>query len=271
MKISIIGSEGSGKTVMMAMLSKYIADKKDLGFVMEPEDSATRKFIDKTIGKLAKAVWPAGTPQQEIKRLCWKISPSRPNYLSMFDCAGQDLRNLLEDNKTDHNSAVLSQLVIEMNDSDMMVFLLDLEKFFKTKDGDTIGDEAWMLRQFLDRPSWQRKVKLVAVSKCDLYPDLGENQNSICKKIKSKIRPNWSIRHLLVPRKKLRFIKISSLHIKTSEGKRVPFLPLRCGRIDPLVEEIQRQLKWHRSIPRSTGKFLKRSFSNLKKLIRRDR
>lgn len=248
MTIFVIGPEGSGKTVLLAMLSRYVAaERKDL--VLEPVDRSAGQYVVAALAALEAGDWPPSTRQGKLQPFHWRFgSRDAPLHeIVLFDAAGQDLRQtLLESNPTILTD---SQRTIRAacDKADVLVYLLDLDGFLRTKDHNLRDEHAWMFKTFLTSPEWRKKLRMVALAKADLYKDMlasasdGSSENSRVRElVKGQLPKDYTLDHIVDAEMKVSFLAVASVTTKTTLGTdgspiRVPVTPLTSVGLDNLT------------------------------------
>lgn len=250
MKIFIVGAEGSGKTVFLAMLSRYLNEQHG-GLVLEPADYPTSQYIVEVQQTLEQGEWPASTRmgQSFVMKYKFGIVGKTNHALLMHDAAGQDLRSLmlseeLEDLSTDDRAALaaakaspgdhMSTLRNQIHNADALVYLLDLESFLANGNVRAQNEHCWLLKTFLAHPRWKDKKRIVLLSKKDKYEALlSQSGNDVRKCIRAHLPSFYSISHYL-DQKNVLFAAISSVAAETfidEDGtpSRRPCRPFRPG------------------------------------------
>ncbi len=266
MKIFIIGPEGSGKTVLLAMLSRFVAtERKDL--VMEPMDFPASKNVVSALATLEKKEWPQSTRQGMPEVFKWRFGKVGQvlHDLEMADFAGQDIRQILLADNALRLPAELDEIRRNINEADILVFLLDLEGLLDSKDLSRLNENAWLFKAFLEKPEWHNKHRMVVISKADRFEDLlvnlvaGKTPDLEIKTIIKQYLPqNFSINHLVDLEATVSYLAVSSVETTTSiEANGDPLLrpvtPLKAigmeGFVDGLIERIEKCITSPRPSP----------------------
>ena len=234
MRIFIIGPEGAGKTVFLAMLSHYVAtERKDL--ILEPLDYASAEYVTRAQQALHLGEWPPSTRQGELRLLRWNFGTSAAalTEMQMLDSAGQDLRHILLEDQ----AAILTpdqQAIRQMMDqSDFLIYLLDLGSLLGTQDMLALTENTWLFKTFMTRPEWQGKKRVVVVSKADIYREaLAAHRGDVRKLIKHCLPPHLSLSHLMDAKSQISYLVLTSVVTTTEIGEdgnplRKPGVPLR--------------------------------------------
>ena len=247
MKIFIIGPEGSGKTVMLAMLSRYVTtERKDL--VFEPMDYETSHYVVAAQAELAKGEWPPSTLQGELKTLQWRFGPrgAQLHEIVMFDAAGQDLRQiLLQDDKADLTNIQQRVLRSQVDAAHVLVYLLDLNGFLASRDPVVINENAWLFKAFLTRQNWRGKRRLVVLSKADTFRDMLVSMD-VRDVVKCNLPGGYD--HLVNTEPRINYFAVTSVMTRTvigSDGNpvRVPDDGLKQSGLPGLVDELRKEME----------------------------
>jgi len=132
--IAIIGTEGSGKTVLTTTLAKRLSTIDSRGVFLNPQGVGTLKYVEKVWQTLQQGDWPPSTPPGQLFQLRWKLEivGEMESEVRLVDAAGQDLRLLFgEDRVSDIGSLpeALRQLAEYCRCADIVLFLINLKDF----------------------------------------------------------------------------------------------------------------------------------------------
>lgn len=253
MKIFIIGPEGSGKTVLLAMLGRYVAtERKDL--VLEPVDRVASQYVITALETLEKGDWPPSTRQAELSMLQWRFGSrgAQLHEIVIFDAAGQDLRQILLAEKQESLTEKQRAIRTQIDAADVLVYLLDLNGFLGTKDISTLDENAWLFRTFLTRPEWRGKRRMVVLSKADIYADMLATPTSqetedakVRELVKHRLPKNYTLDHLVDAESAVSYFAIASVATKTVIGAtgnpdRRPKNPLESVGLGKLVDTLDK-------------------------------
>jgi len=231
-KIFILGAEGAGKTVFVAMLSRYLAvHHRDV--VLEPATFETSKYIVLAQATLERNEWPASTRMGQAVMLCWNLGRvgGPLHQMLLYDAAGQDLRSLLlmEDleaapSQTTQQTEMavgdhLDGLRAQVNAADVLVYLLDLDGLIGAGTAEMQNENCWLLKSFLVNPKWQGKKRFVVLTKKDKYEALlSQYKNDVRRCIEAHLPMYYSTTHWLAPRPGVHYAAISSVATETVLG-----------------------------------------------------
>lgn len=132
--IAIIGTEGSGKTVLITTLAKQSTTIESRGVFLNPQGVQTLKYVERAWQTLQQGDWPPATPPGQLSELRWKleIDGEVESEVRLVDAAGEDLRALFaEDRVADASS--LPETLQKLNEycrrADIVIFLINLRDF----------------------------------------------------------------------------------------------------------------------------------------------
>jgi hypothetical protein len=141
--VAIIGTEASGKTVLITMLAKRFGQANETGLFLNPLDAATLKFVERNYHILSSGDWPPSAPMGQLFNLRWRLEKRGHDHwdceIRLADSAGQDLRRLFgNDQQIESLPDQLQPLAHYCRSSDIVICLVDL--------GDFIGEKNQMTR-----------------------------------------------------------------------------------------------------------------------------
>lgn len=263
MKLVMIGPEGAGKTVFLAMLSRYIeAHAQDL--VLKPSDFASSDYIAAALAALDRGDWPKSNPMGELRLLKWQFGKGKTLHdLEMLDSAGQDLRKILksaDEGNVDNDSRALIQ---HLDSADVLIFLLDLGGFVGTRDFRVQNENAWLLNAFLSNQVWSRMKRIVVASKADLFmPMLDEVDGNVKIALQKVLADIPNVKQAIAANDEVPYLAISSIKTTTKVGvdgkpRRIPVNPIQCGDFEPVVEQLRGtfERKWLMEFLRRLARF----------------
>lgn len=181
--IAVIGTEGSGKTVLITTLAKRLSVIDSRGIFFNPKDSKTLKYVEKVWSTLQSEKWPPSTPPGDLFSLAWKLEivGQFECDLRLVDTAGQDLRILFGDDQIYSLESLpshLQDLAKYCRESDIILFPINLKDYLgQDKSEQRIANEAAMkaAMDYLESKDGSRKVCLV-FTQSDLYQDYADKR-----------------------------------------------------------------------------------------------
>ncbi len=167
-KIMLIGPEGSGKTVLAAVLADFVANNPQYGLHLRNDHYGTKQYCFKVLEAIRAGDWPPSTRPGAGMELQWEWGirehdgEVRWRQVKLLDPPGQDVR--LE--MTGRESA--SGIARQIDESRILVVVLDLEGYYASPPAQKCQTE-WILESALLSFSRQIDAKrlIVVVTKAD--------------------------------------------------------------------------------------------------------
>ena len=182
-KILFLGHEGSGKTVLMTMLSRYFETAGDGRWGLDPQTEAAFAFMEQAPAKIAAGKWPQQTTVDKIITYRWELQYAGECYttLEMLEYPGEVFRHLFDEaapNKMRYQEecAVLSSAIHEANS---IFLLINLDDLNDTSENRKNVQTIWQLCQavkYLSSLSTRPQITLV-LTQIDRYCDDPESVN----------------------------------------------------------------------------------------------
>jgi len=252
MKIFILGTAGAGKTVLLAMLSRHVATK-GTDLILEPMDNSSRLYIDNALSVLDSGEWPGSTLEGKPKISRWRFGGRKTSRheIELVDAAGQDLRKIFLEEEVEKLTKDQQEIRACIDGADILIYMLDLDGFLRSKDYASSNENAWIYTKFLTNPKWKTKRRLVVLSKADLYfAEMVHGRKvaprDVKKLIKRYLPKNHSMGHLVDEEKDVSYKAIISVKVTTVIDKkdgaphRVPKVPLEAVGMDDLLLELKK-------------------------------
>lgn len=159
-QIAIIGTEGSGKTVLITTLAKRFSQISADGAFLNPLDNKTLRYVESNWQILGSQEWPPSTPAGQFIDLRWRLQCGAVEGLGcnlrLVDPPGQDLRRLFSD---DDPAAIdvlphhLRQLAAYYQAADIVICLVNLKDFEGEADSVRRTDNEIVIKSALQRLS----------------------------------------------------------------------------------------------------------------------
>ncbi len=133
-KVAIVGVEGSGKTVMLAVLGALYSQPDGNGYFLEPQDPETLAYVRRVCGRLQKGQWPSATETDCAFGLKWHLRRQSPKSrkskvvgeVSCLDFAGEVYRAAFSGGTARGLTAQVSELKSYLLGADTIILLLNL-------------------------------------------------------------------------------------------------------------------------------------------------
>ena len=242
-KISIVGVEGSGKTVLMSVLGEKYAMPDKHGLSLKAKEGKTFKFCTSIVAAMRKGEWPMPTMPGEISELEWELfrykGKSTPKVLgnvNVLDFAGEVYRQAFGINSTvdESNKEDVEKLRRHVSQSDILIVLINLKDII---DGDRTHPRTiemlWLSQSILDFAK-KHRVKDVALvfSQADRYKALLEQSGGVKNAFKEFL-PNVMYAYPNVSA--FAISAVDGTRIDDSTGKVVPACDFATTGLDKLM------------------------------------
>ena len=243
-QIAIIGTEGSGKTVLITVLAKKLATPLN-GIWLNPQGVKTGKYIEQTWNTLRKGEWIPSTPAGTLFQLKWKMQVGdRECPVQGIDSAGQDLRRLFSDEgyKDPNLSEQDRQFISYLHDSTIVLVLVNLRDILGEPDEDRVIENIFTLKGILDKLQEDKAARQVAFlfTAYDLYEASIEGKYGNVWNFFERELPYLYHAHIAgKPVKCFPVAAVTETETKIGEdgiARRVPAPDFRSQGLDPLIQ-----------------------------------
>jgi hypothetical protein len=182
-KILFLGHEGSGKTVLMTMLSRYFEMAGDGHWGLDPQTEAAFAFMEQAPAKIAKGKWPQQTTVDKIVTYRWELQYAGAccTTLEMLEYPGEVFRHLFDESAP--NKALYQEectiLTSAIHNANSIFLLINLDDLKDTSENRKNVQTIWQLCQavkYLSSLNTQPQITLV-LTQIDRYCDNPENIN----------------------------------------------------------------------------------------------
>jgi hypothetical protein len=172
--IAIIGTEGSGKTVLTTVLAKHLSRIDSRGIFLNPQGVATLRYVERVWQTLQDGDWPPSTNPGELFELRWKLEMvgELESPVRLIDAAGQDLRVLFGEEKVNDRNLPesLRNLADYCRSADIILFLINLKDFEGQADPRRRTDNEAAIKSAMDYLSSDgRRRFCIVFTQADLY------------------------------------------------------------------------------------------------------
>ncbi|MBQ6011360.1 MAG: hypothetical protein IJL17_22715 [Kiritimatiellae bacterium] len=183
-KVAIVGVEGSGKTVMLAVLGALYSQPDENGLYLEPQDSGTLSYVRRVCGRLQGGQWPSATETDCAFGLKWLLRRQSPKSrrskvvceVSCLDFAGEVYRAAFSDGSKMGVASQVEELKDYLRKADTIILLLNLRDSVTRGTGDQRAVDAEysalkMLKFVLEPEDGAQRLPrvLLALSQADAY------------------------------------------------------------------------------------------------------
>lgn len=165
MKIHIIGPEGSGKTILTAMLNHYIERHYTNGFKFRASSFNTKLYFTEILNILNEGEWPPSTKQGQPKVLNWQWETDDGIIIdvNMHDIAGQDFRMGICNEDS-------NELKSDIKKSDLIIAVCDLFVHPISNDVEVKAGNAWIIEWLFNYLTKKQKM-IIVLTKFDMFKD----------------------------------------------------------------------------------------------------
>lgn len=196
--IAIIGTEGSGKTILATVWAQQLTYSRDKRLRLIGENIDTERYVDQLWRQLNQEKWLSSTPQGTKTELEWKLQLGDDfEYpIKLLDMPGQDLRNFFNGN---YNS--LSKDSSELGDyiktASTVVVVVNLERILnETQSVKTQTEDNIVIREiarYLAKNAETQHICFVFTAWDKVAPTILDEYRSLMKYIEMELTPFYNI------------------------------------------------------------------------------
>lgn len=186
--VAIIGTEGTGKTVLITTLAARFSRVAADGLFLSPSDSrgVTYKYVSRSWDTLSKGQWPPITKRGELFQLEWKLQEKSTPVadLRMIDVSGEDLRLLFDDGQIDEPDKLsdgLRRVAAYFREAKIILVLVDLDDIVSNRNGEHVRQTQWVINYALKSSSAKGTGGATALvfTKTDRYDALIQREGGL--------------------------------------------------------------------------------------------
>ena len=245
MKILTLGPENAGKTVFLTMLVSYMSSKhRKLPIHVEEIQAAVK--INNNLKGLKSGEWPVrnfkGSPHEIFT---FRLGSPQGKRIHLWDFPGEHFRNLVIEPDGVDPDGHIKKLREMSEEAHLLIYLLDLDHMVRGDASPRAMEDALLFREFLTNPRWEKRQRLVVITKADLFRGLINEANKDLRKVVNNVWPDDVVACPLTPGSfpKVDFFAVTSVKSKSEVGKdrkihRKPKTPLQSDGFDQMVERI---------------------------------
>ena len=259
--IAIIGTEGSGKTVLTTVLAKHLSRIDSRGVFMDPQSVATMRYVERAWQTLQEGDWPPSTPPGELFELRWKLrmDGEPESQVRLIDAAGQDLRLLFAEDKVNQAQSLpesLRKLAEYCRSAEIVLFLVNLKDFEGQADHQRRTDNEAAIKFAMDHLSSDDSRFSVVFTQVDLYQGTAQ-QHGGWLKMAEKTVPYISGAYLQsahVPVFVVSAVNRTKI-VPDEKGipRRMPYPPFESDGLDAVIEWMTTQVREIHSLMERAG------------------
>lgn len=183
-QVTIVGVEGSGKTVLMTAMGALYERPDTEGYFLSPENPAAFDFVKMQMDIMRNGQWPAATLTDSLRYLNWSLfkkstsGPQRIAELSFLDFAGEIYRLAFGDHDKSEKHGFedeISALQEHIKKADVLITLINLSDIINgTVSNYRTRETMWLTKAILDFTQKNGNAKHTAIvfSQADTYKDI---------------------------------------------------------------------------------------------------
>ena len=180
LRMALVGTEGSGKTVLTCVLAKRFSCPDHNGVFLEPGNPSTLKYVERVWATLTSREWPPSTSPGELFKLKWilHLPNGLKSELHLIDVAGQDIRKLFDDDEPARDQLLspldeLHRLRRYCRRADIVLFLVNLRDFVGEGDPDRRAANEAAMKFAMDRvlADGSSRRAILVLTQTDQYAD----------------------------------------------------------------------------------------------------
>ncbi|MDR0611262.1 MAG: hypothetical protein LBG58_14225 [Planctomycetaceae bacterium] len=172
-QIAIVGTEGSGKTILASVLAKRMSSNTE-GIFLHPRSWETAEYVEKVWHVLNNGEWWKSTEAGYTFELQWTLHIGQLAVpMKLIDSAGQDLRELFSKNtyKKKNLSGIQRELLDYIQAASIVIIVVNLLHFRGEPDSLKRKQNEFVLKEIIDMFAADSRHQDIAVvfTAWDLY------------------------------------------------------------------------------------------------------
>jgi GTPase SAR1 family protein len=191
-QIAIVGTEGSGKTILASVLAKRMSSNTENIF-LHPRDWQTAEYVEKVWTSLNSGEWWKSTEAGCAFELQWTFHIGRLALpMKLIDSAGQDLRELFSKDtyKKENLTGIHRELLDYIQTASVIILVVNLLHFRGEPDAIKRKQNEFVLKEVIDMFATDAKSQDIAVvfTAWDLYyADITKNYGNFTKYLQKEL------------------------------------------------------------------------------------
>ncbi|GHT44724.1 hypothetical protein FACS189454_02890 [Planctomycetales bacterium] len=242
-QIAIVGTEGSGKTILASVWAKQMSSNID-GAFLHPQGWETAEYVEKVWNSLNNGEWWKSTEAGYAFELQWTLHIGQQTFpLKLIDSAGQDLRELFSKNthKQKNLSGLQRELLEYIQTASVVIIVVNLLHFRGEPDGLKRKQNEFVLKEVVDMFAADRKHQDIAVvfTAWDLYhADITRNYGDFTNYLKKELTLLYNAMYLgHQSGDSIRWFPVAAvMDTEVRNNVRVPKPGFRSGGLDKLSQ-----------------------------------
>ncbi|MDR3232602.1 MAG: hypothetical protein LBT46_02860 [Planctomycetaceae bacterium] len=190
-QIAIVGTEGSGKTILASALAKRMSNTDDV--FLHPKDWDTGMYVEKVWDSLNRGEWWKSTEKSYAFELQWTLHIKQHTLpLKLIDSAGQDLRELFSQNtyKQENLTGIQRDLLNYIQTASIVIIVVNLLHFRGEPDSLKRKQNEFVLKEVVDMFAADGKHQDIALvfTAWDLYhADITKNYGNFTNYLQKEL------------------------------------------------------------------------------------
>ena len=159
----MLGPEGSGKTVLAAVLADFVGKNPKLGLKIRSATFDTKKYFEDVMSVMRRGDWPPSTRQGEPQALDWQWGAFGEWYpAGLQDPAGQDIREEL----TGKSSAL--GMLERIQQANLLILVVDVVSHQSANDSQR-QQNGWIVEKILQLFNPECASIIIVATKADRF------------------------------------------------------------------------------------------------------
>ncbi|MDR2116139.1 MAG: hypothetical protein LBP87_07145 [Planctomycetaceae bacterium] len=191
-QIAIVGTEGSGKTILASVLAKRMSSNTE-GIFWHPRGWETAEYVERVWNALNNGEWWKSTEAGRMFEMQWTLHLGQLSLpVKLIDSAGQDLRELFSKDtyKKENLSGIQRELLDYIQTASVVIIVVNLLHFRGEPDGLKRKQNEFVLKEIVDMFAADSKHQDIAVvfTAWDLYyTDITKNYGNFTNYLQKEL------------------------------------------------------------------------------------
>jgi hypothetical protein len=169
-RIAILGSEASGKTVFITALAHHFRENMPGRPYLDPANKTANDFLSKNWRLLEDGQWPFATAKNQLHRASFHLHHGQHAHpLRLLDFAGEHYRAVFGDDDPDLSSETTSALWQYACEADITLILVSLDDFMDAGPQDRRSENEWAPKKIMDLAKARGAAVAVVFTKADRF------------------------------------------------------------------------------------------------------
>jgi GTPase SAR1 family protein len=161
LKVTMVGPEGAGKTVLVAVLAEFLDAHPDQGLTFRACDYKTKEYCQRIMAHLRGEEWPPSTRAGRLESLSWALlTPTGSHSVELVDPPGQELRREL---LGESDALGIAQ---QIDAAALVILTIDIASH-QSAEPTLQSQNAWIVENVLQRFARQKNRLIIVLTKLD--------------------------------------------------------------------------------------------------------